>query len=198
MNTAIKPYQALEEICQSPEIANAVREVNEMLGFICAVAASPQPLDLQEWFPSLWTQGSAPSLSSENLAVEFAAAVLQFYENCLLSSQHGQPLLLPTELWLDDARQVTEQGRAFACGYLTGFHHIEEIWQAQNVAPASEPEQLLQTTLLLLSKMAATSNTDPQMQALFVQLPSMQEIVSSLPPLLSALGNFSVQVAAND
>lgn len=194
MNRSIKPYQALVELCQNPEIKNNTREVNEMLGFICVMAASPEPLELQDWFPYLWKQESEPSFSSETLAVDFGSAVLQFYENCLLNYQQVKPLILPGECWLNEYQQVTEQGIAFASGYLSGFHLTEESWQTLNLAPGSEPEQLLQTSMLLLSKMATPDSNDPQMQALFVQLPGMQEIISSLPSLLSALGHFSTVV----
>ena len=198
MNRSIKPYQALVALCQNPEIKNSAREVNEMLGVICAMAASPEPLELQEWFPYLWKQESEPSFSSETLAVDFAQAVLQFYENCLLNYQQAKPLLLPTELWLNEYGEVSEQGIAFASGYLSGFHNSEESWQTLNLVPGSEPEQLLQTSMLLLSKMATPNSNDPQMQALFVQLPGMPEIVSSLSQLLGALGHFSAVADNNE
>ena len=197
MNRSIKAYQALVTLCQNPEIKDNAREVNEMLGFISAIAASPEPLDLQQWFPYLWTQGE-PLFSHEALAVDFAGAALQFYEACLVNYQQAKPLLLATELWLDEYQEVTEQGIAFASGYLSGFHNTEESWQTLNLTPGSEPEQLLQTSMLLLSKMATPNSNDPQMQALFVQLPGMQEIVSSLPLLLSALGHFSIVVDDNE
>ena len=198
MNRAIKPYQALVELSQNPEIKNSAREVNEILGFICVMAASPEPLELQEWFSYLWLPGEDPSFSSETLAVDFAQAVLQFYDNCVLNYQQAKPLILPEECWLNDDQQVTEQGIAFASGYLSGFHHSEESWQKLNLIAGSEPEQLLQTSMLLLSKMANPDSHDPQMQALFVQLPGMQEIVRSLPQLLSVLGHFSVVADNNE
>ena len=197
MNTQPKAYQALVELGQIPEIKDNAREINEMLGFISVIAATPEPLDLQDWFPLLWAQGLAPSFSNETLASDFAAATLQFYEDCLVNYQQSTPLSLPAELWLNEYQQVTEQGIAFASGYLAGFHSTEDIWQSLNLIPGSEPEQLLQTTMLLLSKMATPNSNDPQMQALFVQLPGMDEIISSLPSLLSALGHFSVLVADN-
>ena len=198
MNRAITPYQALVELCLNSEIKDSAREVNEMLGFICVMAASPEPLELQEWFPFLWKQESEPSFSSETLAVDFAQAVLQFYENCLLNYQQAKPLILPTEMWLNEYGEVTEQGSAFASGYLSGFHSSEESWQTLNLVPGSEPEQLLQTSMLLLSKMATPNSNDPQMQALFMQLPSMQEIITSLPQLLGVLGHFSVVADNNE
>lgn len=198
MNTPMKPYQALFDLCRNPEIENDVREVNEILGFICVIAASPESRELQDWFPFLWTHGQDPSFSSERLAVDFASAVLQFYKSCVLNYQQLKPLILPTELWLNEQQEETAQGMAFASGYLAGFHHIEADWQTEQLAPGSEGGQLLQTTILLLSKMAAAESHEPQMQELFEQLPGLPEIVSSLPSLLTALGNYSAQVDIND
>lgn len=197
MKRTIKPYQALVELCQNSEIKDNAREVNEVLGFICAIAASPEPLDLQVWFPYLWAQGE-PLFSHEALAVDFACAALQFYEDCLVNYQQAIPLILPTDLWLNEYQEVTEQGIAFASGYLSGFHNIEESWQTLNLTPGSEPQQLLQTSMLLLSKMATVNSNDPQMQALFLQLPDVQEIIRSLPSLLSALGHFSIVADDNE
>lgn len=197
MDMQIKTYQALAELWQTPEIKNNAREINEMLGFISVIAASPEPLELQDWFPYLWSQGLSPSFSNEELAQAFAAAVLQFYQSCIENYQQATPLVLPTEDWLNEYQEVTDQGIAFASGYLAGFHSIEDNWQRLNLAAGSAPEQLLQTTMLLLSKMATPNTTDPQMQALFVQLPDMPEIINSLSSLLSALGNTSLLVNDN-
>jgi hypothetical protein len=169
-----------------------------MLGFICVTAASPEPLDLQEWFPNLWNQGRTPSFNSETVAVDFASAVLQFYENCLLNYQQSTPLILPTELWLNEQQEVTKQGIVFASACLAAFQDREESWQNLNLAPESEAGQLLQTTILLLSKMALSHSDDPQRQILFAQLPDMHEIVTALPQLLSALGNSSVLVESDE
>jgi|GEM_PF-3246433 len=200
MTTAIKPYQALLELYRIPEIKEHARPFNEALGFICAISASPETLDLGDWFPLLSMQKKvsmqeALSFSNEELARDFAAAVLHFYEHCLASYQQSAPLFLPAELWLNEGNEATAQGSEFASGYLSGFHHIEASWQGLNLAAESEPGQLLQTTALLLSKMAAGNNEDPQMQALFIQLPAMVKIINILPSLLSALGNFSVAVS---
>lgn len=197
MNTSVNPYQVLSELYQQTEINTNARDFNEILGFICCIAASPQPIELADWFPHLWKNGS-PSFSHELLANDFAAAILQFYEGCLKQYQQAEPLLLPTALWLNESGQITEQGSAFASGYLTGFNRTETIWQNTNLAMGSEPEQLLQTSLLLLSKMALANGVDQQMQQLFVELPEMDEIISTVPALIGALGNFSMQVYSND
>jgi len=197
MNRSVTASQLLTELCRHPELRDNAREVNELSGFICAMAASPEPLELQEWFPCLWKQGCEPSFSSATLAEDFARTVLQFYSECIDHYRSSEPLRLPCKLWLDEYQEVTAQGIAFASGYLAGFYNIEALWQELDLAHGSQPEQLLQTTMLLLSKMAAAHSQDPQMQELHTQLPEMQEIVSSLPSLLSALGHFALQAESH-
>ena len=197
MKLPIKPYHALVDLCQLPEIKENAREVNEMLGFICAIAASPETLDLPDWLPDLWAQG-LPSFSNAALASDFAAATLQFYEYCLVNYHQSMPLSLPLVSWLDEYLQITDEGIAFASGYLAGFRRTEQFWKEINLISGSESEQLLHTTTLLLSKMATINSTDLQMQALFIQLPNMDEIINSLPLLLSAFGHAAAQINVND
>lgn len=197
MTIQIKPYQALATVCQLAEIKSHARSFDEMVGFICAISASPEPLDLADWFPLLWDQEGL-SFSNEELARDFAAAVLEFYNHCLANYQQSASLSLPTELWLNEDNDVAAAGSAFASGYLSGFHRIEGLWQDLDLGAESQPGQLLQTTMLLLSKMATGKNQDSQMQELFMQLPSMEKIITILPSLLSTLGNFSASVSNND
>ncbi|WP_028862102.1 UPF0149 family protein [Psychromonas aquimarina] len=188
-----KAYQVLINVCEIPEIKKNARGCNEILGFISSIAAAPVQVEIEQWMPFLWAEDSAPSFSDEQTAVDFAAAVLQFYEQCLVCYQQLLPLPLPTEQWLDQELQVTAQGRLFAAGYLSAFHSIEAVWQSLDLQPGSEAEQLLQTSMLLLSKLAASDSDETQMQFLFSQLPDMPEIVDLLPALLSKLGHFSTQ-----
>jgi len=197
MNKKTSPYQALVALCEIPEIKKNAKNVDQILGFICAISAAPAQLELQDWLPGLWAEGQTPSFSNEQLAVEFATAAMQFYDACLSSYQEPIALTLPTQGWINESLEITEQGRHFAFGYLSGFQSVEDIWQNIGMEAEGPLEQLLQTTTLLLSKIANPAGDDPQMLAVFNQLPEMDEIVSSLPLLLSTLGHFSLQVNDN-
>lgn len=188
----MKTCQAVIDLYEVSEIKEFNRDVHESLGFITAVALSPQRVELQNWLPLLAKQGCELSFSNEQLASDFAAVMLAFYEQCFTRCQTLTPLNLPVELWLDENLQISKQGTLFAIGFLSGFQSVESIWNDLALASGSESEQILQTTMLLLSKMAGLNSDDPQMQALFEQLPSMVEIVNSVPTLLSALGHISV------
>ncbi|MEH6454128.1 MAG: YecA family protein [Psychromonas sp.] len=130
----------------------------------------------------------------EILGIDFATAVLAFNDDCLVNFQQATALLLPTAQWLDQFAQITEQGQNFAVGYLSGFHRIEDSWNTMEIESGSDFEQILQTTTLLLSKLANPNTDDLEMQNLFEQLPDFNEIVASLPMLVSTLGFFALQV----
>lgn len=195
MNKQRFPYQALVELGGIEEIKNNALDADQMLGVICAISAAPTQLELQDWLPCLWAEDQTPSFSNEPLAVEFATACMQFYNACLTSYQQSTALRLPTQKWINESLEITEQGRSFALGYLSFFQSVEPN---TGIAQETALEQLSQTTTLLLSKMSNPDNNDPQMSALFNQLPEMDEIVSSLPLLLSTLGHFSLQENKHD
>jgi len=198
MNNDTQPYQQLIELCVNTEINRNVKNVHEMLGFICAISSTPESLELQEWLPHLWKKRVSPTFSQQQLAVDFASSVLQFYDACIVQYEQATALLLPTEQWLDECSQITEQGRNFAIGYLSGFHHVEQCWNRVNIESGSEFEQILQTTTLLLSKVANPDSDDPKMQNLFNQLPKFNEIFASLPLLISMLGFYALQVKEHE
>jgi yecA family protein len=191
-------YVKIVALCKNTEINDNVKELHEILGFICAISCAPAPLELQEWLPQLWKKGVSPTFSQQQLAIDFATAVLQFHDDCLAHFQQATTLHLPTELWLDQSSQITDNGQYFAVGYLSGFHCIEDSWNNTEIEAGSDFEQVLQTTTLLLSKVANPDNNAPEMQSLFSQLPDFNEIVTSLPMLISTLGFFSLQVKEHE
>lgn len=194
MNKQRSPYQTLVALCEIAEIKKNAKDADQILGFICAISAAPIQLELQDWLPGLWADGQTPSFSNERLAVEFATAAMQFYDACLSSYQEPIALTLPTQGWINESLEITGQGRSFAFGYLAGFQSVEDIWQNIEMAEGGSLEQLLQTSTLLLSKIANPAGDDPHMLTVFNQLPEADEIISSLPLLLSTLGHFSLQV----
>jgi hypothetical protein len=60
--------------------------------------------------------------------------------------------------------------------------------QALRFPDGSAEDNLQQTCLLLLDKLATTKTNDPQKLALFEQLPTTDEIIALLPTLLSRYG----------
>lgn len=189
----MKTCQAVIDLYEIHEIQESNRDVHESLGLITAVALSPQGVELQNWLPLLAKQGFDFTFSNRQLASDFSTVTLAFYEQCFSCYQSLTPLNLPSELWLDENLQISRQGALFAIGFLSGFQSIEVMCNTLALKSGSESEHILQTTMLLLSKMASLNSDDPKMQILFGQLPSMVEIINAVPTLLSALGHILLE-----
>ena len=198
MNDMTFPYQSLIDVFLNDEVNNNVRDINEVLGFISAISASPESLELQSWLPHLWKLESDPTFSNEDLAANFANAAIRFYDHCILSYQENDPLILPSDMWLDTDFRFTEQGNKFAEGYLLGFEIIEPTWQKLTLKEGSEEANLLQTMTWLISKMASPFDNEPEVQALFDQLHSPQDIINLLPILLCGFGYMSVRITEGE
>ena len=198
MTNSTNPFEPLMEIYQHEEVKKTIRSAHELVGFLCCIAASPKPLALDKWFPNLWKDGIDPSFADEMLAVDFATAALASYECCLFSYREFSHLFLPTNDWIDTDANPTEQASLFAAGYLSAFTLTESHWQNLNLTPDSNTDKLLQTTMLLLSKMASPNTIDPEMKALFDELPDMPDIIDILAQLLTTLGNVSVSIDDDD
>ncbi|WP_354624923.1 UPF0149 family protein [Psychromonas sp. MME2] len=194
MNSHQQLYPLLTALFEHQEIQENGRDLHEVIGFLYAITALPEEVELQLWLPMLWQQDKAFNFTSEALANEFATTILTAYQACLEQYQSQQPLaLMMRDTWLDENKQITAAGMAFATGYLRAFQYAEEVWGQLSEESGAEFAQIVQTTMLLLSKMAHVKTEDVAMRELFMQLPSMHEIVDSLPMLLTAMGRFSGQ-----
>lgn len=192
MNTQQETYKELIDLYDIAEIKENAGNIHESLGFLYAITAVPQQLDLEIWLPMLWKEDRKFDFSHEKLASQFAKCWLGAHQQCLLDYQSRQPIVIPlSEQWIDEHLHITTNAKAFAIGYLRGFQLVEVLWAEMGFPDNSEAEQLLQTTLLLLSKLADVDSQDPKMQALFTQLPNLQEIVKTIPALFTAMGPLS-------
>lgn len=199
MNTQQQTYKQLNALYDIVEIKENARNIHESLGFLYAITAPSEQVELETWLPMLWKEDRSFDFSHEQLANQFAMNWLAAHQQCLLDYQCQQVICIPlSELWLDEHRQITVHAKAFSVGYLRGFQLVEVSWTELDLADNTEAGQLLQTTLLLLSKLADVDCSDASMQAVFNQLPSLQEIVNTMPALLTAMGKIAQRDGCNE
>jgi uncharacterized protein YecA (UPF0149 family) len=177
----MQDYQDLQKLYALAEIEENCVDVNFAYAFISAMAASE--LELSQWMPMLFINDSG-SLSSQEIASDFAQAVLAIYENSHQKLQQQIPLYLPI---IENVSEENESLSQYANGYLQALMLIDNI-QVLRFPDGSTEDNLQQTCLLLLDKLASFKTNDPQKLALFKQLPTNEEIVSLLPTLLSRYG----------
>jgi len=162
------------------------------IGFICSVQAQPSLLELDEWLHYLWKENECISFEDEKQATEYAENILSFVSEIQALYQQALPLsALNCENWLDDKGQISTNALQFATGFLNAIELFNEHWVS--VENHESTENLLQTSILLLSKITPIEDQDPQMQAIFTQLPNFDEILKILPQLLSNLAYGAAQ-----
>ncbi|TEW55994.1 UPF0149 family protein [Psychromonas sp. RZ22] len=162
------------------------------LGFICSIQAIPEGVDLEQWLSYLWRDGVDISFTDEQQATEYAQRVLNLVAH--LQSLYAEATSLDElncQEWLDNDA-LTVEAVEFAAGYLAAIECFNEQWLVTN--EDENTQNLLQTSILLLSKLAPSEEVDQQLLDLFEQLPDFAEILQILPQLLTNLAYCAAQV----
>jgi len=171
------------------------------LGFICSVQALPEMVELEQWLSYLWLEGVDINFDDEEQAIEYAKKVLNLVSEIQNMYQQAIPLDgLNSQQWLTQENTLTDDAIAFSSGFLVAIEQFSDQWASveQNV----NTQNILQTTILLLSKLAPAENIDLQHTELLAQLPEPIEILRILPQLLSNLaytaGHSTAQIVQAD
>lgn len=161
------------------------------LGFICSVQAVPAIIDLDKWLVDLWRDGNI-SFDNEKQATEYAEMIL----NMLVEIDDLYDQAMPLEQlncmkWLGEQQQLCKEAILFASGFLAAIEVFNVEWMQ---VEGDEPVQnLLQTTVLLMTKLTKNENTSAELLDLFEQLPEVEEILKILPSLMSNLAYSAAQ-----
>ena len=156
------------------------------LGFICSIQALPEMVELEQWLSYLWLEGVDISFDGEEQASEYAKKVLNLVAEIQQMYQQAIPLEgLNSQQWLTQENVLTDDAIAFASGFLVAIELFSDQWTS--VEQDVNTQNILQTTILLLSKLAPAENIDKQHKELLAQLPEPIEILRILPQLLSNL-----------
>lgn len=162
------------------------------IGFICSVQALPELLDLDQWLHYLWQSEAEVSFDNEQQATAYAEKVLALTHEIQSAYQEAIPLNgLQCEHWLTPDNVLTAHAVEFCSGFLAAIELFNEQWES--VEGDTNSENILQTTILLLTKIAPVDANDPQFLAIVDQLPEYHEILAILPQLLSNLAYSAAQ-----
>jgi uncharacterized protein len=174
-----------------------LQPVYYQLGFICSVQAVPELVDLQDWLPFLWQEDADISFENEQQAAEYAQTIFNIANEIESLYQQSTPLQeLECEKWLDCDHNINIKGEQFAAGYLAAIEAFNSQWSV--IDDRVETQNLLQTVILLLSKLAPAKDVDANLTTIFEQLPTAAEIVAILPLLLTNLATSAAQHIENE
>ena len=167
------------------------------LGFICSVQALPDLIDLEQWLNYLWKEEGEVSFDDQQQATEYAQQVLKMVSVIQHLYQNALPLndLLCTD-WITDNVILSSQGIEFAAGFLMAVELFNEQWLL--LGDDNDAQNILQTSILLLTKLSPPDDISPALLALLPQLPEVPEILRILPQLLSNLAYSAAQTMTSD
>ena len=155
------------------------------LGFMCSVQALPELLDLEQWLVYLWNDEI--SFDDEQQATEYAQIILNMTSEINALYENMAPLsALNCDTWISNGnQQVNKNGSDFAAGFLSAIELFNAQWSL--VEDDEATQNMLQTTILLLTKLLPKEEIEAQFLEIIDQLPKVAEILQILPQLMSNL-----------
>ena len=121
----MESYQTLQKLYRLKEINEHCVDIDFAYAFICAMASSE--LELQQWMPMLFLR-EGNFFSNEQLAHDFAQAVLTIYQQTIEHFQEDTPLPCVIE---DSLSTVDTAAVNFAKGYLQALMLIDNLQLVQ-------------------------------------------------------------------
>ena len=178
------PFISFIDFNKNHPLADNLQPAYYQLGFICSVQAVPEMIDLESWLVYLWRDNEI-SFDNETQATEYAQTVLNIISEVTGSYQQAIPLDQLNDLqWLNE-QQLSEDAVMFASGFLAAVEVFNAEWLL--VEGEESIQHLLQTTVLLLTKLTKNESTPAELLVIFEQLPEIEEILKTLPSLISHL-----------
>lgn len=191
--------KALESCFKQSTIKESFESLYYSLGFITAMASSPEEIQPSEWIEQLViTEDKVPHFDNEDQVKVFTANLITWWSQCNQLFDLGGTIYLPAKMGLTPSGKANKALIEFSNGYLDGFDWLFETWQA--VLPEDNPEA--QRTLSVLNFILARFIDEQRMAKsepeLYQQLPDTKGCFKVLPNLLSGVGMLGQDLAFLD
>ncbi len=190
--------QPLKTCFNHPQVQLAFGNLYHSLGFITAVASAPEKIPAKEWMPQLVKPGSPDiTFEEENLVKNLNQGFVSWWQECDLAFEHGTGLNLPCLLEANDAGKADQSLVDFATGYLDAYNWLSGSWD--KLLPKDSPEAVRSLALLgvLLGRFINEQQVASQEPEIFEQLPELEQCISLVPKLISAVGMLGKDIAQN-
>lgn len=185
------------QFIENHRLSRQLKPVYFQLGFICSVQALPDSIDLEQWLTYLWKEGKEVSFDDQQQAIEYAQQVLKIVSAIQHLYQHALPLNdLNCNDWISDSAVLSPQAIEFATGFLLAVELFNEQWLL--LGDEHNANNMLQTSILLLTKLAPPDEIAPALLELFPELPAVADILRILPQLLSNIAYSAAQTMTTD
>ncbi|TQV86927.1 UPF0149 family protein [Aliikangiella coralliicola] len=186
------------EICFSqPSIKQSFDELYQCLGFITAVASSPDEIKPSEWMEQLViTESKRPQFDSESQVKTLSSNFTAWWNHCDAVFDHATQLELPEKIGLTASGKPNKSLVEFSSGYLKGYNWLSKTWQT--LLPRGNEEAARSLTVLnaILARFVNESELAQANPKLLAQLPDLKGCFKTLPNLLSAVGMLGKDIAS--
>jgi|GEM_PF-2349999 len=189
--------KALENDFKLESVQQSFENLYICLGFITAIASSPDQVKPSEWIKQLMlSREENPQFESEDKAKQFSGNLVAWWSRCITLFDHEGTIELPAKIGLTPSGKPNKQLIEFSSGYLRGYDWLSKTWQA--MLPKDNIEALRSLSVLntILARFVDEKSVKKEHLDLFEQLPDMAGCFKVLPSLISAVGMLGKDISA--
>jgi uncharacterized protein len=191
--------KALESCFKQPNIQQSFESLYHCLGFITAMASSPDYIQPSEWMEQLViTEDKTPRFDSEEQVKTFTANLITWWDQCSQLFDLGGTLELPKKLGLTPGGKPNKALVEFSTGYLDGFDWLFDAWQALLPEENIEANRTVSVLNFILARFVDEKMMSKANPELYQELPDTKGCFKVLPNLISGVGMLGQDLAVND
>lgn len=191
--------KVLEECYKQECIANSFENLYRTLGFVAAVASSPENVEPSEWIEELViTEDGVPVFDSEEQVKNFTSHLIAWWNDLNQLFEYGGTVELPKKIGLTASNKPNKALKEFSTGYLDGFDWLSKCWQALLPEENEEANRTLTVLHFILARFIDESVMAKEEPELYKQLPDTQGCLKVLPNLLSGVGMLGRDIALEE
>ncbi|MBV1911799.1 MAG: UPF0149 family protein [Kangiellaceae bacterium] len=191
--------KALENCFKQSGIKDSFESLYHTLGFITAMASSPEPVQPTEWIEQLvTTDDKQPRFDSEQQVKVFTSNLVTWWDQCNQLFDRGGTIQLPNKLGLTPTGKPNKSLVEFSTGYLDGFDWLFDTWQALLPNENEEAHRTLSVLNFILARFVDENKMAKADPELYKQLPDTEGCLRVLANLLSGVGMLGKDIALPD
>lgn len=191
--------KALENCFKQQGMKDSFESLYHSLGFITAIASSPEEVPPTEWMERLVLGDERqPKFESEEQVKVFTSNLITWWDQCNQLFDQGGTIVLPEKLALTPSGKPNKALLDFSTGYLDGFDWMFDTWQALLPDDNEEAHRTLTVLNFILARFVNEKKMAKAEPILYKQLPDTPGCLKVLPNLISGVGMLGKDIALSD
>ena len=187
---------ALESCFKQDAIKESFENLYHCLGFITAIASSPDEIKPSEWIEQLIvTENKKPEFENKDQVATLTSNLIGWWNQCNLVFDEGDTLKLPEKLGLTQKFHPNKALKNFSSGYLRGFNWLTNSWMSALPEDSEEEHRTIMILNFILARFVDEKNMLKEDPELYQQLPDTQGCFKVLPSLISGVGMLGKDLA---